>query len=163
MILSLRQVLDVPNQSAKPIEPTYSTGLSQVMSVHASRRTKEMIMSPQPAKDIVRLQFDVRRAQLNIIDALQETCGLSSKKELFSNAMALMKWAVEETQKGRKVASYDPVRDEVVTVALPALSFSQASGSIGPAMVTTQEGNFETDARGRPAMSAPRLGLVSGV
>lgn len=74
-------------------------------------------------KDIVRMQFDIRRTQANLIDRLVDTCGLSSKKELFNNSMALMKWAVEETRKGRRIASYDPHTDDVELVALPALDF----------------------------------------
>lgn len=80
-----------------------------------------MVMEAKQPKDVVRLQFDVKRAHLNIIESLVDACGLSSKKDLFSNAMALMKWAVQETKKGRRIASYDPERDEIEVVALPAL------------------------------------------
>lgn len=76
-------------------------------------------------KDIVRIQFDVRRAQLDIIDNLVEECGLGSKKELFNNSMALMKWAIHETQKGRRVASYHVESDDIEMVALPALEFME--------------------------------------
>jgi len=91
---------------------------------HEEERTEKEIQMNIPVKqpkEVVRLQFDIRRAQLNVIDSLVEICGLSSKKELFSNSMALMKWAVQETKKGRRIASYDVDNDEIEMVALPAL------------------------------------------
>lgn len=115
--------------------------------------------APVPAKklkDVVRLQFDVRRAQLNIIDNLVDICGLSSKKELFSNSMALMKWAVQETQKGRRIASYDPDRDEIEMVALPALDLieqpSERDTSVAVSRTISKEGPS--------VVSKPKLGVV---
>jgi hypothetical protein len=84
-----------------------------------------MLKTEKSQKDIVRIQFDVRRAQLSIIDQLVEECGLSSKKELFNNSMALMKWAVQETKKGRRIASYGVENDDIEMVALPALDFME--------------------------------------
>lgn len=111
-------------------------------------------------KEVVRLQFDVRRAQLNIIENLVETCGLSSKKELFSNAMALMKWAVQETQKGRRIASYDPDRDEIEMVALPALDLIEQPGERDFAVAASSEVAPTTSDEGRTVVSKPRLGVV---
>lgn len=105
-------------------------------------------------KDVIRLQFDVRRAQFNIIEALVETCGLSSKKELFSNAMALLKWAVQETQKGRRIASYDPENGSIELVALPGLDLVQHHDS-HRAAASNLDAENESAARERPA-----LGLV---
>lgn len=105
-------------------------------------------------KDIIRLQFDVRRAQFNIIEALVETCGLSSKKELFSNAMALMKWAVQETQKGRRIASYDPASGSIELVALPGLDLIQRPDNLGVAASSKHVDNAQ-------AAQRPVLGLVS--
>lgn len=122
-----------------------------------------MAMVEKQPKDVVRLQFDVRRAQLNIIDSLVDVCGLSSKKELFNNSMALMKWAVQETQKGRRIASYDPIRDEVEVVALPALDLvedTSAESSTRTADRTPR--HIEEENRSRAANTArARVGVVS--
>lgn len=82
----------------------------------------DMHATVKQPKEVVRLQFDIRRAQLGLIEMLVDICGLSSKKELFNNSLALMKWAVEETRKGRRIASYNEATDELELVALPALS-----------------------------------------
>ncbi|MFV0643169.1 MAG: hypothetical protein ACK5NN_01505 [Sphingomonadaceae bacterium] len=111
-------------------------------------------------KEVVRLQFDVRRAQLNIIEHLVEECGLSSKKELFSNAMALMKWAVQETQKGRRIASYDPERDQIEMVALPALDLIGQPAVDSIAVVASEEPAKSTLREGRAVVSKPKLGVV---
>lgn len=111
-------------------------------------------------KEVVRLQFDVRRAQLNIIEHLVEVCGLSSKKELFSNAMALMKWAVQETQKGRRIASYDPDRDEIEMVALPALDLIEQPKERDFSVTTSSVAASPSSNEGRSVVSKPKLGVV---
>jgi hypothetical protein len=111
-------------------------------------------------KEVVRLQFDVRRAQLNIIEKLVEVCGLSSKKELFSNSMALMKWAVQETQKGRRIASYDPDRDEIEMVALPALDLIEQPSKRDLSVAASGETSRTTSKEGRSVVSKPKLGVV---
>ena len=111
-------------------------------------------------KEVVRLQFDVRRAQLNIIEHLVDVCGLSSKKELFSNSMALMKWAVQETQKGRRIASYDPERDEIEMVALPALDLIEQPGTEDVSATSSREAARTTSNEGRPVVIKPKLGVV---
>ena len=119
--------------------------------------------APVPAKklkDVVRLQFDVRRAQLNIIDNLVDICGLSSKKELFSNSMALMKWAVQETQKGRRIASYDPKYDEIEMVALPALDLIEQPDAESISTVASRETANTSPSEGRSVVNKPKLGVV---
>lgn len=111
-------------------------------------------------KEVVRLQFDVRRAQLNIIENLVDACGLGSKKELFSNAMALMKWAVQETQKGRRIASYDPERDEIEMVALPALDLIEQPATANLSVATSGEPQRTADNQQRSLVSKPALGVV---
>jgi hypothetical protein len=41
------------------------------------------------------------------MDKLQSTLGLSTRKQLLNNALAILKWAVDQRQLGRKVASID--------------------------------------------------------
>lgn len=111
-------------------------------------------------KEVVRLQFDVRRAQLNVIEHLVDVCGLSSKKELFNNAIALMKWAVIETQKGRRIASYNVETDEIEMVALPALDIA-----IESKVVPNERTEKEVEASKRlrresEALRKPQLGVV---
>ena len=111
-------------------------------------------------KEVVRLQFDVRRAQLNILEHLVEVCGLSSKKELFSNAMALIKWAVQETQKGRRIASYDPKRDEIEMIALPALDLIEQPSADGISVAASGDPKRSTSNERRSVGKKPKLGVV---
>ena len=117
-------------------------------------------VSANKIKDVVRLQFDVRRAQVNIIDNLVDICGLSSKKELFSNSMALMKWAVHETQKGRRIASYDPKHDEIEMVALPALDLIEQPDAESTSTATPREARQFAPKEGRSVVNKPKLSAV---
>lgn len=120
------------------------------------KRKQEMALPVKKANDVVRIQFDVRRAHLDLIDELQEACGLETRKELFNNAVALMKWAVQARLSGRRIASYDPVGDDVEVVALPALDLVG-----GPEAGRRSKSHAE----GTPATMAtnkPRLGVVTG-
>ena len=57
----------------------------------------------------MRLQFEVRDERVEHIDQLQEKLGLSTRTELFNNALALLNWAIEQKEEGCKIAS---IRDE---------------------------------------------------
>lgn len=111
-------------------------------------------------KEVVRLQFDVRRAQLTVIDSLVEICGLSSKKELFNNSLALINWAVQETRKGRRIASYNEKTDEIELVALPALNFvPEDMSDTKSEKVATASMNKKSENR-VVETSKPQLGVV---
>ena len=78
-------------------------------------------MMPDPEKDRkVRFQLDLTEAQAGRFDDLVDQCELCTRKELFNSAMTLFNWAVKESAKGRKVASYGEGSD-METVILPAL------------------------------------------
>lgn len=152
------QVADVLDK-ATPLAKT-SNPIPINVTLTRKKRPMNARAPAEKLKDVVRLQFDVRRAQLNIIDNLVDICGLSSKKELFSNSMALMKWAVQETQKGRRIASYDPKNDEIEMVALPALDLVDQSHLKDTAVATSREFIQATPNDHRSTVSKPKLGLV---
>ena len=79
----------------------------------------------EKSKEIVRLQFDVRRAQVDMLDSLVKDCGINSRVELFGNSISLMKWAVRETQKGRRIASYDLEKNEIETKNKKTIHFQK--------------------------------------
>ncbi len=56
---------------------------------------------------ISRIQFNVEEYRLKEIDLLVKECGLSTRKDLFNNAIALLKWAVEKKKKNCMIVSID--------------------------------------------------------
>jgi hypothetical protein len=72
----------------------------------------------------VRVSFDVRRAQVEIMDKMKEDCGLSSHGELINSAMTLFHWAIKESKKGRRLASVDPSDEKILElIEMPTLKF----------------------------------------
>lgn len=51
----------------------------------------------------VQLDLDVRKVQE--LDGLMRECGLSTRKEFFNYAYAILKWALSERKKGNMIAS----------------------------------------------------------
>jgi hypothetical protein len=94
---------------------------------------------PEPKKDQkVRFQLDLSPSQAARFDQLVLDCDFGSRKELFSTAMTLFNWAVQEVQKGRRVASYDETTDEVEKVHFPALSNLQGAALTGMTALNSQ-------------------------
>ena len=57
-------------------------------------------------KDI-RIQFEISDNRLKELEALMDTVGVTTKKELLNNALTLLEWAIEEERKGHIIASLD--------------------------------------------------------
>lgn len=117
-----------------------------------------------PKKEIrsgkVRIQLDLQRNQAEMFDALAVECGLETRKELFNVAMTLFNWAVKETRNGRKIASYDPLADEVETVLMPALEYVRpeisSSAVVSPGRVrsvSAAQSGLAVVGKGEPALS----------
>jgi negative regulator of replication initiation len=75
-----------------------------------------------------RVQFNVPDSKLAELDEMQNRLGLSTRKDLFDTAMALLKWAIREKEKGRTIVAADeeePQR-ELVMHALENISGEKA-------------------------------------
>ena len=57
------------------------------------------------AMSTVRVQIDLAEARVRELEELMKVCGVSTKKELFNNALTLLEWAVREVRKGNSIAS----------------------------------------------------------
>ena len=44
----------------------------------------------------MRIQFDLNESKVKELDTLMKTIGVSTKKELFDNALTFLEWAVKE-------------------------------------------------------------------
>lgn len=70
----------------------------------------------------IRWQIDVPEERDREIEDLMKECGISTKKELFNNAVTLLKWAIEEKRKGRIIASVEEEGKKYRELQMPILS-----------------------------------------
>jgi hypothetical protein len=68
-----------------------------------------------------RLQLDLTKEHLQELEALMKELGISTKKDLFNQAMTLLEWAVRERKAGRIIASVDEAHNQYKQVLLPAV------------------------------------------
>lgn len=69
-----------------------------------------------------RFQVDISPKEHESLTQLARLAGLRTKKDLFSNALALFRWAAKERLNGRSIASIDDTTKEVRQFETPALS-----------------------------------------
>lgn len=73
----------------------------------------------------VRIQFDLPKKVVSELDDIGKTAGISTRKELFNNALTLLRWAIKQREQGKRifVASADgkverelsmPILDDIV-------------------------------------------------
>ena len=102
----------------------------------------------------VRFQLDLTAHQAERFDQLMRSCELGSRKELFNVAMSLFNWSVQESRKGRKIASYDPERDHIETVLLPALESVTREAASANNSTAERSAPSHADRRGFAVVSA---------
>jgi hypothetical protein len=68
-----------------------------------------------------RLQIELTADKLQLLEDLRADTGIATKKDLVNNALTLLMWAVRETQKGRKIVSWDEETNQHKEILLPAL------------------------------------------
>lgn len=54
-----------------------------------------------------RFGFEITAERVKDIQALAESTGIATNRELFNNALTLLEWAVDEVKQGRTIASID--------------------------------------------------------
>lgn len=57
--------------------------------------------------DTVRLQIEIDRERMEEIEELLRLGGLKTKRDLFNNALTLLKWASREKARGNSICSAD--------------------------------------------------------
>lgn len=68
-----------------------------------------------------RVQFDLPEERLAELQKLMDLCGLTSRKDLFNNALTLMEWAVQERAQGRRIASVSTDEKSYRELQMPSL------------------------------------------
>lgn len=68
-----------------------------------------------------RLQIDVTDTQVSDLEQLMKECDISTKKELFNNALTLFEWAVRERKRNRIIAGIDEAAERYHELHMPVL------------------------------------------
>ena len=74
----------------------------------------------------VRIQFDVPEYKLPEIEKLMTECDISTKKDLFNNALTLLKWAVRQAKDGNSIASVNEANKTYRELEMPILAAAAA-------------------------------------
>ena len=71
---------------------------------------------------IVRIQFEMPEDKAKELEDIMTEYGVQTKKELFNNALTLLKWALKETKRGNYIASIDEKSGKYRELQMPILS-----------------------------------------
>lgn len=80
-----------------------------------------IIKSNNNRENITRIQFEISEDRLRELEALMNTTGASTKKELLNNALTLFEWAVEEEKAGNTLASVNENKKTYRELVMPLL------------------------------------------
>jgi hypothetical protein len=75
-------------------------------------------------EDPVRIQVEFDENGVSMIESLKNRTGISTYKDLFNNALALLNWAVRQRESGRAVCSADESKKEYREIQMPALEYA---------------------------------------
>jgi metal-responsive CopG/Arc/MetJ family transcriptional regulator len=70
---------------------------------------------------MVRIQLDLPEEQVKELDELMRETNITTRKDLFNNALTLFQWAVKAKRAGRIIASVDEERGISKELVMPAL------------------------------------------
>jgi hypothetical protein len=74
------------------------------------------------SQKLVRVQLDMPEDRIRDIEQIMAKTGVSTRKDVFENALALFEWAVNERTSGRKIASLREDEDGYRELLMPALA-----------------------------------------
>ncbi len=75
-------------------------------------------------KHVSKIQIELSEEKVEELDVLKRELNLRTKKELFNNALSLLKWAAKEVKSGRIIASMDEESQKYKELCMPILSVS---------------------------------------
>jgi len=74
-----------------------------------------------PQNLMTRIQLDMPEEQVKELDELMKETNITTRKDLFNNALTLFQWAVKAKRAGRIVASLDEETGTAKEILMPAL------------------------------------------
>jgi hypothetical protein len=81
--------------------------------------------------EIVRIQFELPKDKADELEGLMKETGVLTKKELFNNALTLLKWAIRETKRGNSIASVDETHGKYHELHMPILPSKPSAKELG--------------------------------
>lgn len=75
----------------------------------------------------VRMQFDFTEEKVKELEAMMEKCDISTRKELFNNALTILQWALDESEQGHDIAAIDRNEKQFYALRMPILMQAKKS------------------------------------
>lgn len=69
-----------------------------------------------------RIQFDMSSENVKELKTLMRLCGISTMKDFLGNAVALLRWCVQEVRSGRTIVSMDDKNKTCKELVMPWMS-----------------------------------------
>ena len=70
----------------------------------------------------LRMQFEVSQTKADEIRRLMREGGFETQKELFNNAVTLLRWALDHAKKGHSVSAIDRATEKEYELQMPFLA-----------------------------------------
>ena len=74
-----------------------------------------------PEDTFVRIQFDLPKGRVEQLDQMARLAGITTRKELFNNALTLLEWAIRQRAEGKKIFVADSDGHPVRELSMPIL------------------------------------------
>lgn len=71
---------------------------------------------------VIRVQLDLPESKVRDLEKIMSKTGVSTRKDLFENALTFFEWAVNQREMGRLIASIDTEINGFHEVLMPALA-----------------------------------------
>jgi len=71
---------------------------------------------------MTRIQLEISEDRNHELEALMKEVGISTKKELFNNALTALEWMIKEKKAGRSIASIDENHQTWKEMVMPVFS-----------------------------------------
>lgn len=78
---------------------------------------------------MIRIQLDLPEEQVKELDELMRQTNITTRKELFNNALTLFQWAVKAKRAGRIIASLDEQSGSAKELVMPTLENAAAKAA----------------------------------
>jgi metal-responsive CopG/Arc/MetJ family transcriptional regulator len=73
-------------------------------------------------EETVRIQFELPEDKVRELEALMREAGITTRKDLFNNALTLLEWAIREKRAGHAIVSLDEGNKRFKELVMPILA-----------------------------------------
>lgn len=112
-----------------------SPGLKQILADHGNQGMTHYVGAKadlDATEEIVRVQLDLPQSRIETLKALMADLGISTRKDLFNNALTLLSWVADEKKKGNIIISLNEHTDtQKELVMLPLENIASVLGRNG--------------------------------